>query len=72
MRLTALKESAPGQKGITTKADAEKWLEQCKNGEASANDMKLYGALTALYDELMTVSKQLGGKSTVMQVLSMM
>ena len=72
MRLTALKESAPGQKGITTKSDALNWIARCESGDASDTDMQLYGAIKVLYNEVITISKQLGGKSTVFEVLSAM
>jgi hypothetical protein len=65
MRLTALKESAPGQRGITTTADAIAWIEKCESGEASEKDLTLYG-------QLKTISKNLGGRSTVIEVLKAM
>jgi len=65
MRLTALKESAPGQRGITTYADAIAWIEKCEKGEASEKDL-------SLYDQLKSISKKLGGRSTVIEVLRAM
>lgn len=65
MRLQDLFESAPGMKGKTTTVDAQIWLSQCVNGEASEKDM-------ALYNQLQTISKKLGGKTTVIEVLKSM
>lgn len=65
MRINALKESAPGMRGITTPADAIAWIEKCKCGEATEKDM-------TLYNQLITISKNLGGRSTVIEVLKAM
>jgi hypothetical protein len=60
-----LNESAPGKKGKTTATDAKAWLLRCQNGEASEKDMSLYG-------QLQSISKKLGGKTTVIEVLKAM
>ncbi len=65
MRLNQLKESAPGLKGKTTAVDAQEWLEKCKNGDATAKDL-------ALYKQLQEISKKLGGRTTVIEVLKAM
>lgn len=65
MRLTALKESAPGQRGITTAADARAWITKCEIGQADEKDISLYNTLR-------TIAKKLGGKSTVIEVLKVM
>lgn len=65
MRLTSLKESAPGCRGITTAADAVAWIEKCECGEASEKEL-------SLYNQLKTISKNLGGRSTVIEVLRAM
>jgi len=65
MRLKELKESAPGVKGRTTAVDAIDWLEKCKSGEASEKDLNLYS-------QLKSISKKLGGKTTVIEVLKAM
>lgn len=65
MRLHDLKESAPGLKGRTTPVDAIEWLERCKSGDASDKDLTLYNQLKA-------ISKKLGGKTTVIEVLKAM
>ncbi len=65
MRLVNLKESAPGMKGKTTSIDAHEWLNKCKNGEASDKDLELFS-------QLQNISKNLGGKTTVIEVLKAM
>lgn len=65
MRITDLKESAPGMRGITTTSDAIAWIEKCESGEASEKDL-------SLYVQLKTISKKLGGRSTVIEVLKAM
>ena len=65
MRLDALKESAPGCRGITTAADAIAWIEKCECGEATEKEL-------TLYNQLKTISKNLGGRSTVIEVLKAM
>jgi hypothetical protein len=65
MRLTALQESAPGCRGVTTSTDAIAWIEKCECGEASEKEL-------TLYNQLKTISKNLGGKSTVIEVLKAM
>ena len=65
MRITALQESAPGCKGVTTSADAVAWIEKCECGEASEKDM-------SLYNQLKTIAKKLGGRTTVIEVLKAM
>lgn len=65
MRITALQESEPGCKGVTTSADAVAWIEKCECGEASEKDM-------ILYNQLKTIAKKLGGRTTVIEVLKVM
>jgi len=65
MRLEDLKESAPMTKGKTTAKDAEAWIAKCKSGDASEKDLTLYG-------QLKTISRKLGGKTTVIEVLKKM
>lgn len=65
MRIKDLFESAPGMKGKTTSFDAQIWISKCVNGEASEKDM-------SLYNQLQTISKNLGGKTTVIEVLKNM
>ena len=65
MRLEDLKESAPGTKGKTTSKDALEWLSKCESGDASEKDLTLYG-------QLKSISKKLGGKTTVIEVLKAM
>ena len=72
MRLDDLKESLPGKPGKTTKADAEAWVERCKNDFANldAKDKELFTKLQKVYDQLMALSKELGGESTVKYVFT--
>lgn len=65
MRIEDLKESAPGKKGKTTASDATVWLTKCQNGEATDKDL-------TLYNQLKEISKRLGGKTTVIEVLKAM
>jgi hypothetical protein len=65
MRLKQLIESAPGTRGKTTATDAKEWLYNCQNGMASEKDLTLYG-------QLQTIAKNLGGKTTVIEVLKAM
>jgi hypothetical protein len=65
MRISDLKESAPGIKGKTTEEDAKKWVAMCQNGEASEKDIDLF-------KQLQLISKKLGGKTTVIEVLKLM
>lgn len=65
MKLEDLLESAPGKKGKTTTTDAKNWLELCQSGEASEKDMMLF-------KQLKDISKKLGGKTTVIEVLKYM
>lgn len=65
MRISHLKESAPGKKGKTTAVDAVAWLEKCECGEATEKDLTLYG-------QLKNIAKKLGGKTTVIEVLKAM
>jgi len=62
MRIHDLTESAPGMKGRTTTFDAIEWIAKCKSGEASEKDISLYG-------QLKKISKKLGGRTTVIEVL---
>lgn len=65
MRLNKLFESAPGTKGKTTASDASSWLLSIEKGEASEKDIHLY-------NELKKISKSLGGKTTVIEILKLM
>lgn len=65
MRLNDLKESLPGKKGRTTSIDAKKWLENCNCGQAGEKDMTMLG-------QLKKISKNLGGKTTVIEVLKLL
>lgn len=65
MRLIHLKESAPGNKGKTTASDAQSWIDLCQSGEATEKDL-------LLYKQLKDISKKLGGKTTVIEVLKHM
>lgn len=65
MRLEDLKESAPGKRGKTTSKDAYEWLSKCQSGEADEKDM-------TLYKQLQNISKKLGGRTTVIEVLKAM
>lgn len=65
MKLSELSESAPGFKGRTTSKDAIAWLEKCKCGDATDKDL-------SLYNQLKTISKKLGGRTTVIEVLKAM
>ncbi|HIP33322.1 MAG TPA: hypothetical protein EYG89_00990 [Bacteroidia bacterium] len=62
MRLEYLKESAPRKRGKTTAKDVRIWLEKIHNGEATKNDIQLYNDLKA-------ISRKLGGKTTVIEIL---
>lgn len=62
---SSLSESAPGMRGKTTFNDAKAWISMCQNGEASEKDL-------SLYNQLLTISKKLGGRTTVIEVLRAM
>jgi len=62
MRLEHLKESAPRRRGKTTANDVRVWLDKIDNGEATESDIQLY-------DDLKKISRKLGGKTTVIEIL---
>lgn len=65
MRISDLFESAPGKKGRTTQEDVRIWLDRINSGEADEKDVTLFNQLKA-------ISKKLGGKTTVIEVLKAM
>ena len=65
MRLQDLKESLPGKKGKTTARDAHQWVEMCRSGHADEKDL-------SLLSQLQNISKKLGGKTTVIEVLKLL
>lgn len=62
MRLEHLEESAPRKRGKTTANDVRIWLDKINNGEATENDIQLF-------DDLKSISRKLGGKTTVIEIL---
>lgn len=62
MRLEHLQESAPRKRGKTTANDVSQWLEKINNGEATESDIQLF-------DDLKKISRKLGGKTTVIEIL---
>jgi len=62
MRISKLFESAPRKKGKTTANDVRVWLDKINNGEATEEDIQLY-------DDLKSISRKLGGKTTVIEIL---
>jgi len=62
MRLEKLLESAPRKKGKTTANDVRIWLDKINKGEATESDIELF-------DDLKSISRKLGGKTTVIEIL---